>query len=396
MAEPLQQLAAVQKESQSLNMRKILVILAVVLSGLQALAQDIKAGPWVCNVRENTITVLWTSEKPGMAWVELQDGSRHYETYAGRRVFGRLHSIRLEGFAPGQLVRYRIGGQVLVSDAKPRKPVFGEEYSGGWHSIRTFDSARKECRFSVFNDIHMRLGDYRALAAQVVPAETDFIFLNGDIVSAGNYELDTLVRYSIEPLGGLTASLPLLFARGNHEGRGNNLKLVADVYPNTSPAPFYYTFREGPVAFVVLDGGETGTERSVLFCGSEVYEDYLHEQMDWARKTLFEPEFSEAPVKVCLVHVPMIDHPQKGDYHLQRWMNREMLPILNEAGIDLMIGADLHVLMYCEPGSMGNDFPIVVNDDARRLDCRYSDGTFSVRMYAPSGKLEFSKDVRVR
>ena len=33
----------------------------------------------------------------------------------------------------------------------------------------------------------------------------------------------------------------------------HNPQLVADIFPNSDPAPFYYTFRHGPVAFVVFD-----------------------------------------------------------------------------------------------------------------------------------------------
>ncbi len=372
-------------------MKRIAILFIIVLAATQLRAQDIKAGPWVSGVRENSATIVWTSEKPGLAWVELEDGTLTYETFAGRRIFHRLHSIRLDGLRPGQVVRYRIGGQVLTDDSNARKPQFGDSYSGEWHSVRTFDPAAAECRFSIFNDIHMRTREYRKLAAQVDSSATDFIFLNGDIVSAGNYVPDTLVHYSIEPLGTLTNGLPLMFARGNHEGRGNNVELVADVYPEPSDAPFYYTFREGPVAFVVFDAGETGESRSLLFCGKPVYEDYLQEQIAWARKELFAPEFRDAPVKLCLLHVPMIDHPDQSDYLLQRWLNKAMVPMLNEAGIDLMIGADLHEFMMCEPGTMGADFPIVVNDDARRMDVRCTDGCISVRMFAPSGKLEFER-----
>ena len=372
-------------------MKRIVLVAAALLVFILAEAQEIKAGPWVSGVRENTVTVLWTSEQPGMAWVELEDGTLKYETFAGRRIFRRLHSIRLDGFRPGQVVRYRVCGQVLLDDKNARKPVFGDTYAGEWHTVRTFDAAAAECRFSIFNDIHMRTREYTKLAAQVDSSRTDFIFLNGDIVSAGNYVLDTLVRYSIEPLGSLTHGLPLLFARGNHEGRGNNIQLVADVYPEPSEAPFYYTFREGPVAFVVFDAGETGQSRSLLFSGTPVYEDYLREQIAWARKALWDPSFRDAPVKICLLHVPMIDHPDQSDFLCQRWLNKEMVPMLNEAGIDLMIGADLHEFMMCEAGTMGADFPIVVNDDVRRMDVRYAGGVITVKMFAPSGKLEFER-----
>lgn len=356
----------------------------------------IKAGPWVSETRENSLTILWTSEKPGMAYVELADGTKHYETFAGRRIFRNLHSIHLEGFNPGEVVRYRVCGQNLKDDYNARNPLFGYSYEGPWQAVRTFNHKAKTCRFSIFNDIHMRVKEYRKLAAQVDSAATDFLFLNGDITSAGNYVLNTAVQYAIEPLGHLTAGLPLHFARGNHEGRGNNVWLFADIYPNSSPAPFYYTFRQGPVAFIVFDAGETGESRSILYSGGKVYEEYLAEQIEWAKEAMKEDSFRKAPVKICLLHVPMIDHPDKDDYLLQRWLNVHFVPMLNKAGIDLMIGADLHEFMYCEPGTMNNNFPIVVNDDARRMDVSYADGIISLSMTNADGKVEFEKKLPVK
>ena len=372
-------------------MKRFLFSLLISLFCLGVGAQEIKAGPWVSGARENSVTILWTSEKPGLAWVELEDGSLKYETFAGRRIFGRLHSICLNGLTPGQVVRYRIGGQVLLDDSNARKPVFGGSYNGPWCSVRTFDSGRQSCNFSIFNDIHLRAGDYAKLAAQVDSAATDFLFLNGDIVSAGNYVLDTLVRYSIEPLGKLPAGLPVMFARGNHEGRGNAVQLVADVYPEPTPDPFFYTFREGPVAFIVFDAGETGRSRSILFSGGPVYEDYLREQIDWAAGAMNEASFRDAPVKICILHVPMIDHPDQSDFLLQRWLNKAFMPMLNAAGIDMMIGADLHEFMMCEAGTMGNDFPIVINDELKRMEVLCTADRIVLRTFKPSGKLEWER-----
>ena len=87
----------------------------------------------------------------------------------------------------------------------------------------------------------------------------------------------------------------------------------------------------------------------------------------------------------------MIDHPNKEDYLIQRWLNAHFVPMLNEAGVDLMIGADLHEFMYCEPGTMNNPFPILVNDDVRRLDCKYASGQLTLTMYNAAGEAEFSK-----
>ena len=371
-------------------MKKLIILLLCLMSCLDGWAGSIVYGPWVTEAREDRMTICWMSEKPGMAYVELSDGTQIWETFAGRRIFQRLHSVRIEGLEPGTELCYRVCGQDLVDDSNARNPRFGDFYEGSWQRVRTFDSSAATCRFSVFNDIHMQLDEYRDLASQVDSAATDFLFLNGDIVTAGNYVADTLVRYELEPLGTLTAGIPVLFARGNHEGRGNNPMLVADVFPNTDPAPFYYTFRHGPVAFIVFDAGETSRKRSILYSGDEVYKDYLEEQIRWASKAMQDPLFSSAPVKIALIHVPMIDHPNKDDYHLQRWLNGHFISLLDDAGIDLMINADHHEFMYYEPGTVNNPFPILINDDVRRLDCNYDSGQLTITMYNAAGEAEKS------
>lgn len=235
-------------------MKRLLILLLGLISCLQGWARGIEYGPWVTEARADRMTICWLSEKPGMAYVELPDGTQVWETFAGRRIFKRLHSVSID----------------------------------------------------------------------------------------------------------------------------------------------YYTFRHGPVSFIVLDGGETGQKRSILYCGEEVYEDYLNEQIKWAREAMMEPFFSSAPMKICLIHVPMIDHPDKDDYLLQRWLAVHFFPLLDEAGIDLMISADLHEFMYCEPGSMGNPFPVLVNDDVRRLDCIYDSGRFTMTMFNTAGTSEFSKMMEIK
>ena len=91
----------------------------------------------------------------------------------------------------------------------------------------------------------------------------------------------------------------------------------------------------------------------------------------------------------------MIDHPDKNDYHLQRWLNTHFVPVLNEAGIDLMICADHHEFMYYEPGTVNNPFPILINDDLRRLDCSYDSGKLTIKMYNAAGDTEFSTNLEI-
>ncbi len=351
------------------------------LSDPSMVEDDISVGPWVTNVTDSTMSVLWTSGNKGLGWVETADGRRIYDTYAGRRVFGTFHRVDVGGVR-GNVV-YRVGGELLTDDSNPRYPEFGAAWESAWSTVRLFDSGSDTLRFSVLNDIHNDTRAYSQLAGPIEDA--DFLFLNGDIASTGNLSLDDYVRYEIAPLGGLSAGLPLMFARGNHEGRGNGIQHVGEIYPSSNPGKFYYTFRQGPAAFVVLDGGETGEGRSILYSGTPVYEDYLEEQIKWARKALFSEEFASAPLKICLLHVPMIDHEDKDDFKLHRWLNQHFVPLLNSAGIDIMIGADLHEHMICPAGTMGNDFPIIVNASLVRLDVTASDGSIRLSFHDKSG-----------
>ncbi|MBR5018341.1 MAG: metallophosphoesterase [Bacteroidales bacterium] len=348
----------------------------------------VEYGPWVTDMSETAFTVLWSTDIPCQGWVQLENGRRVYEEYAGRKLFGKLHTVRVEGLSRGAQYKYRLGNRV-VDPTDPYRPSFGREVLSEPYAVTTFDPNRKTCHFTVFNDVHMRLDHYAAMVEDIDVAGNDFLLLNGDIISAGNWTVDSLLKYEVGQLGVCRGNLPLFFSRGNHEGRGSGVALVEKVFPKVGTAPFYYTFREGPAAFIVLDAGETGPGNSLALTGSRLYEDYLREQMAWAEKAMQEPAFRDAPVKICVIHAPMVD-PEASDpddYVPHKWMNHNFLPLLNKAGIDLMIGADLHRYEYHPVGEMNNDFPILVNDDESRLDVRVQRDRISLTIYDEDGKV---------
>ena len=356
----------------------------------------VTCGPWVTDMSEDAFTVLWTTAMPCQGWVELANGRRVYEYYAGRKLFGTLHTVRVTGLSRGSDYRYRIGNRV-VDPLNPRRPAYGRDIYSGDYSVTTFDPNRKTCHFTVMNDVHMRLDHYAALLDDIDTGDNDFLLLNGDIISAGNWTVDSLVKYEVGPLGPYGANLPVVFARGNHEGRGSGVALVEKIFPKAESAPYYYTLREGPVAFIVLDAGETGAANSLALTGDRIYEDYLREQMAWAEKAMNEPAFRKAPVKICILHAPMIDPGIPDDFVPHTWMNHNFVPLLNKAGVDLMIGADLHEYQYHPAGTMNNSFPILVNDSESRLDVRVERGHIYVTIYDEAGNVVVpTRDIPVK
>lgn len=346
-------------------------------------------GPWVTDMGRDGFSVLWTTDCETMGWVQMADGKRVFEEFAGRRVFGRFHNVRIEGNFNGEVVEYCIGNSEVLDKSDAINTRLGAELLQGPYRLKTFSDSSSVCRFSILNDIHMDLDLYRTLASQIDTAATDFIFLNGDMVNKGNYCLDTLARYELDPLGRLSAILPVMYARGNHEGRGDGARNVAMIFPRTGSGrlPFTYMFRQGPVAFVVLDAGETGVKRSRALAGTDIYKEYLLDQMAWAEEAFKSREWTEASYRVCMIHAPMLDITIPGKREVYGWMNHNFVPLLNKAGVNLMIGADLHEYRFTPAGVIGTIFPILVNGTDTRLDVVIEDGKAVCHFVTSDGKV---------
>lgn len=389
-------------------MKRFILVIATLFLCVVSFAKtdpyDLTAGPWVTNVTDSSFTVLWTTAKTGIAFVDVVEGDlkgswfkadkkRVYQRLGGRYYPCTLHTVTVNHLKPGTRYRYRIGGKQLIDQIDPYEYTYGfERYSAKPYEVTTFDSHASTCSFSAVNDMHLMVEKYSNLIQTESTLSKDFILLNGDIITAGDYSLDSLIYYNLGPLGKLTQKLPVMFVKGNHEGRGNVYEQANQIYP-TSTREYYYTFRQGPVAFLVLDAGETGYEPSIGFSGAPAYVDYLQEQLEWAGKAVSEPSFASAPVKVCLIHVPMIGNADSANYSTLTWMAEYFVPFLNSAGIDLMVSAHKHVFSLRQPGELGNNFPIFVNSNHDRLEFEADAHSVHIRTYGEDGKESHSFDL---
>ena len=61
---------------------------------------------------------------------------------------------------------------------------------------------------------------------------------------------------------------------------------------------------------------------------------------------------------------------QPGDngWHGQKTISKYLVPVLNEAGIDVMLCGHIHQYKYYEPGTTSADFPVICNPNAKRMD----------------------------
>ena len=382
-------------------MKKLAVLLSALISlnaaDLHADGTDITAGPWLQNVTETEFTVMWVTEGKCLSWIEIapDDGTPFeaserqnvFQSMAGKRWTGTSHTVRMSGLQPGTSYRYRILVREVIDDSNPYGSIYGKEFTsskGG--TVTTMDYTASSCSFSMVNDMHDRKDLYRNLTYPVLDADPDFLLLNGDIVSYVT-SIDTVINHTFDPIRELAADVPVVFARGNHEGRGADSYKVADLF-KTPTGEFYYIFRQGPVAFVVLDGGEDKPDSNVAYSGLADYDAYREAELEWLEDAVKDPLFADAPVKVAVCHIPSLRFPDS--WYSQIWINEKFNPVLNSAGVDIMLSAHHHRHFLVEAGECGNDFPILVNSNMERLDFVSTDGKIDIKVYNADNEMTHS------
>ena len=103
------------------------VVLAVMLALPMTLTAQIKVthGPWLTDMSDTGVTIMWKTDKPAMAWVEYDEKTgdtfyseshpKVYDTQDGRRrTLDTLHCVRLEGLKPG--TEYFFGIMLMYND----------------------------------------------------------------------------------------------------------------------------------------------------------------------------------------------------------------------------------------------------------------------------------------
>lgn len=376
---------------------------AAVFSSFAVNKPDIKYGPWIQNLSETGFTVLWKSSVKNFVFVEVapDDGTpfevcprkRFYNVLDGRRLAGTFHSVKITGLEPGKAYRYRIFSQVVDNDDS----AYGTDYGPlrkvsvkKENVIKTLDRKAKTCNFFMLNDIHGKDEKFKALTKGVDKSAFDFMLMNGDMMSHIN-AADTMLRHVFHVVPELTAGIPTIYARGNHETRGRESHYFAQFCPTPSGKP-YFMFRQGPVAFLILDGGEDKPDSSPEYSGTVEYDAYRQAELEWLKEVVKDPLFTEAPIKVAVMHIPALLLPDS--WYSQVWLNKNFVPVLNDANVDVMLSGHHHYHLNVKKGDCGNTFPIIANDDTDRLEFEADADSWQVKTYDMDGKLTHSYHVQ--
>jgi predicted phosphodiesterase len=344
---------------------------------------------------ETAVNIVWTTNNDAISWVELapDDGShfylyerpKHFAVEHGLKNISKIHNVKLDGLKPGTKYRYRAYSQEVKSHVS-YKIQYGNVAATAVYrqdplTFETLSKSKQNISFAVINDIHGRNEVMSNLLGQLDWDQTDLVFFNGDMADNLRSEEQMFTDYLDTGIKMFAGETPMYYARGNHETRGEFASEIPKYYPSNS-GKLYYMFQQGPICFIVLDGGEDKPDSDIEYSGIAKFDDYRTKQAEWLKQALESPEYKDAIYKVVISHIPTF-----GGWHGARDYAEKFNPLLNKAKAQVMISGHLHRHVKKDPEAGAHDFPILVNSNSAMVKATADSKSLQIDVLDQSGKV---------
>jgi predicted phosphodiesterase len=258
--------------------------------------------------------------------------------------------FRLPPLPPGKMVKYRVvarsAGWVKVRQFYHGDFKAGEPQVSTERSFRTLDPGATTTTFAVWNDTHENAGTLKALDTLTTALQPDFMLWNGDQSNDVHFERDMAGQF-LTPAGlAIAARWPLAYVRGNHDVRGPAALSLPD-FTGTPDDRYYYGFRSGPMAALVMDTGEDKPDDSPYLSGLGAFQKMQRLQAEWLKGVVKEQWFRDAPHKVLFCHIPLwFKHPRIPNSDGTKYCRDLWTPTLLEAGVKLVVSGHTHDYLW--------------------------------------------------
>ncbi len=310
--------------------------------------------PVVTGPSPDSITIIQPLQRHATGHLEFAVGDGPWQRVdAGRAgmlpLTGHVLKFHLPPLPPGKTVRYRCTarsvGWVKVRQFYHGDVKFGAQETGPENSFRTLDPAAETTTFAIWNDTHENVETLRSVHEKTMALKPDFLLWNGDQSNDVHFEKDMAGQF-LNPAGLTIADKwPLAYVRGNHDVRGPAARSLVD-FTGTPEDRFYYGFRSGPLAALVMDTGEDAPDESEHFGGLVAFQQMQRRQAEWLRGAVREPWFREAPHKVLFCHIPLWFtrdiFPTQHRWECHDVCRALWVPTLAEAGVKLVVSGHTH------------------------------------------------------
>ena len=362
-------------------MKKILTLALMLAVSTSAFAIKITYGPYVQAVTKETVTIVWGTDKTAISWVETAPNDKNhfyaferpkfFQTKLGRKVPTKMHSITIPNPNTNgdPVFRYRAYSQEVT--IQKGRTMYGRVAATRIFAyrhiyVKCLDYNKKSVDFVLMNDQHGNEGTYELLNKRVNRKTTDAVFFVGDMAGSVDAKQRSVYHKISGRVNNLKAKetplheVPVFMTRGVGESLGWLGANYMTLFPTSTGKP-YYTVRYGSVCFIVLDSGSDKKDK----VANTDFTAYRQEQAQWLAKALQSEEVKGAKFKVALMHIP----PVAGVSPVSKELNELFVPMLSEAGINLMICGYTHNSLIHKADKKCS-FPILENGSANVLNIR--------------------------
>src|SRR5690606_25547121 len=211
--------------------------------------------------------------------------------------------------------------------------------------------------------------------------KTDLVFFNGDMANDLRSEDQMFSDFMDTGVKVFASEIPMYTARGNHETRGQYASPFPDYFVTTT-GQLYYLVRRGPICFVVLDCGEDKPDSDIEYSGIVNMDYYRSEQAEWLKEVLKHPDYVSAPYKVVICHMPPF-----GGWHGEGEIAEKFVPLLNQAGAQVMLSGHLHHHMKAPATDSNHRFSVLVNSNNNMLRAKADEKRLLIEVVDQQGKV---------
>ena len=339
------------------NWLKFVLIGAVaavaVVIGYELRPCDLSYEPVVYAVEDEYQIVFSTSDN-AIGWVNI-GGVEYYDLYAGSmKSADKVHKITVPQSVLDEAGAYSVNYRQMIY----RGPFGGYlgEMRTQHYAFRPVDSY-DGLNYFALSDVHEAVD--AAVAATSSRDDTDFIVLLGDIVSMVETEKD--VQLVNELAFGITkGEIPVIYARGNHEIKGEYAEELYK-YVGSKDQAFSYTVSLGDrqVFAVVLDMGEDHEDDWWEYYGTAQFDQYRQEQTQMLQEVLEAGEYENYRYRMMVCHIPVVYVDKNGYFEEFR---TEWTALLNEMDLDIGLSGHKHVMWPLIPGQVEPNTTLVYSE----------------------------------
>jgi len=321
-------------------------------------------GPWLQNLDATGVTIFWTTNKQAVPGVNITgpDGKIRFVRNSHDGIVdggGTLHKVRVDGLEPGTIYKYSVHS-VQIMKYQAYKVYYGDTLVRKTVSFTTPALRSDKVNFLVVNDVHNNSAKMSSYFRKGSVAEKDIVFFNGDMVDFLQSPDELFSGFLDSAVTYFASGKPFYYVRGNHETRGYKAREVKN-YFDYKNGKFYYGFDCGPVHFTVLDCGEDKPDNNKNYFGLADYDSYRAEELEWLRAEVKSDAFRNAKKKIVVIHMPVVKEEKQNSG--MKYLSENFGPVLQTAGVNLMISAHTHRNTFYESGESGFGYPLLVNSN---------------------------------